>query len=178
MGNPPGKYRIAEEDVIHDPERLLLDAELQAEWPKNKKDKGYFPWVRTAAYKQGHLLSPDGATAYCGRPIYPPADFLWDAIREIAAAGGKDPGEYWVARDRRKGEKCKTCKPASGRPAGWATWEENDLAQDMGRALSDPERPETRPLHSLTPTERMTRQRLTTVAARLVTQLGGATIEK
>jgi hypothetical protein len=184
MVTPPGKFRIAPEDVL-DPEQLLLDEELQQVWPTYGKrgkliDEGRFTWIRTAASTDGHLLGPDGMTAYCGMPLYPVAPFLWDTIRAMVRhtagpemADKRDPGEYWIAIDRRKGNKCSACKPAKGEPTlrPDTRWEENELAKSMADAME--ERPLAQSLAQMSPTERMARQRLNSMAARLQREFGG-----
>ena len=76
-------------------------------------------WVRTASYQEGHVVGMDSKTAPCGRPLT--VGWEWwnqyrrflETYRSHTPSGREktaDPGEFYIALDRRKGSKCTQCK--------------------------------------------------------------------
>jgi hypothetical protein len=90
------KPRIADEDYLSDDDLIMGGVEGE--------------WVRTPAYKQGHKVSRDGSTAICGRPLIVSHEH-WEAFRSAYEhIFGEALLPYFIALDKRKGEKCSPCK--------------------------------------------------------------------
>lgn len=71
-------------------------------------------YVRVAQYKKGHLISPSSPDdAKCGDALFVDTEW-WDTVfRPFAERyGGSDPGEWYIALDSRKGDKCAACGSA------------------------------------------------------------------
>ncbi len=68
-------------------------------------------WYRSAATgPTGHIVMEDGDSTLCGRGMYWPHR-TWESLRRVKKLWQqKDPGEFWIAFDRRKSSHCGPCK--------------------------------------------------------------------
>lgn len=143
-----GKPRIAEEDYLVAED--LLEGSLVGEW------------VRIPMYSEGHRVSIDPTSAFCGKPLV--IDEWWyEHFRGFMRShfGPKrDPGDWYYALDRRSTAKCSACK-----------------GPDL-QVVKAPRPVDTtsRPVNTLTPADRVTHSRFLSQVARVARELG-ATIE-
>lgn len=74
-------------------------------------------WIRNRMSSQGHRLSPDRHTAYCGFTLAVDEYWYEETFRPwMLKWFEKDTGDFFIAIDKRKGGKCAGCKPKNAYP--------------------------------------------------------------
>lgn len=134
--------------------------------PEPYTEDGQPTYVRVPQYKKGHRIGVAGHTARCGVLLIPDLDW-WKGFRRNMHMGfNRDPGEFYIAIDRRKGDKCGDCKKDRD-------WSEYELeGSDTPIPPPPEETPPKRDPRTLTVAEKMVRQRLQAAAARVARDLG------
>lgn len=122
---------------------------------------GTYTYLRVAQYKQSHMLSkhsPDNAK--CGNGMIIDSDWWDNEFRpNMEKNFGKDPGEWYIALEVRKGDRCKQC-------ANGDVWEKTDF--EFKKAA--PYEPPTE-LPVSTPAERLEVQRNNAAVSRVAREL-------